>query len=283
MNKKIEKYVEELFKDIKSGQHVSDVNHISNKDCIADVMEELLANLNDKYNDLISSGKGEEEAFSLVISSIGDIHDLISDLSNSPDYNIIEIEKSRKIRSLLVSISVSIYILSLTALVFFAQFNHENAGRIIMLAICAIATGVLVYGINIGKTTYERANDSFVEQFKEKVSVNDRNSKLKRSLSSTMWTLIVVLYLAISFITGAWHVSWILYLVGACLQQLINYIYTEPARRKNLWHGLLWTSTVIIYFIISFLFSLWAWSWMIFIISAAVEQLIRTIMIWRSE
>ncbi|WP_435790140.1 permease prefix domain 1-containing protein [Clostridium sp.] len=41
-----------------------------------ELKEELLANLMDKYNDLISCGKAEYEAFNIAISGIGDVDEL---------------------------------------------------------------------------------------------------------------------------------------------------------------------------------------------------------------
>lgn len=41
--------------------------------------------------------------------------------------------------------------------------------------------------------------------------------------------------------------------------------------------GALWTLVVAIYFIISFMFGIWAYSWIIFLIAAAVQQIIRAI------
>lgn len=68
MNKRIETHVNDLFANTSSDIH------------ILDIKEELLANLNEKYDDLMISGKNETEAYALVISSIGDIDSLIKDI-----------------------------------------------------------------------------------------------------------------------------------------------------------------------------------------------------------
>ena len=72
MNKRIETHVNALFANTAEESH------------ILDIKEELLANLNEKYEDLIASGKSENEAFALVISGIGDIDNLLKDLGQSP-------------------------------------------------------------------------------------------------------------------------------------------------------------------------------------------------------
>ena len=74
MNKRIEAYVEALFADLPGEQYALDIK------------EELLSNLCEKYNDLIADGKTKEEAYSIVIASIGDVKDLFS--FGAPNRNI---------------------------------------------------------------------------------------------------------------------------------------------------------------------------------------------------
>lgn len=69
MNKRIESYVNSLF--AKTG----------NDSKVLDFKEELLANLNEKYNDLLMSGKSEDEAFELVVAGIGNIEKLLEEIS----------------------------------------------------------------------------------------------------------------------------------------------------------------------------------------------------------
>lgn len=45
-----------------------------------ELKEELMANLIDKYNDLIEKGKEEDEAVSLAVASIGDVDEVIRGL-----------------------------------------------------------------------------------------------------------------------------------------------------------------------------------------------------------
>ena len=37
-----------------------------------------------------------------------------------------------------------------------------------------------------------------------------------------MWSLIVALYLIISFLTGAWHITWIIFLIGGAVDSLLK-------------------------------------------------------------
>ena len=128
-----------------------------------------------------------------------------------------------------------------------------------------------------------KEDNSFAESYKEKVPEDDRSAKMKRSISSSLWPLIVVMYLAISFITKMWSVTWIIFLMGGLLQQIVLYILSKPDERKKFYYSILWITTVIVYFIISFAFNTWAWSWMIFLAAIAVQEIIRLISVWRRD
>ncbi|NMA48881.1 MAG: hypothetical protein GX947_03820 [Tissierellia bacterium] len=66
MNGKIMKYVEVLFSDIPRSKK-------SNK-----LKEEILSNMSDRFEDYIKDGKTENQAFSLVVSSLGDIDEMLA-------------------------------------------------------------------------------------------------------------------------------------------------------------------------------------------------------------
>ena len=84
MNKRIENHVNALFQNAPKERYVLDIK------------EEVLANLNEKYEDLIASNKTEEEAYTLVISGIGDIDHLFKGFGQLPEYQPLELEKNKQ-------------------------------------------------------------------------------------------------------------------------------------------------------------------------------------------
>lgn len=270
MNERIKAHVDALFTNIPGGSYATDIK------------EELLADLNDKYDDLTTSGKSEKEAFALVISGIGDIGNLLKDLGEAPEYQPLEIEKRRQARGVFISIGIALYILSVIPVILLDRIVNPGITVTIVIVICAVATGFIVYGNSIGKVRYNKTDNSFVEEYKEKVVMDNNRAKLRNSISMSMWALIVVIYFAFSFISGWWHVSWIIFLIGGCAQQFIVYKYAEPDKRKALWHGLLWTLTLILYLVISFATRAWAYTWLMFIAAVAVEQIICSVRLWKT-
>ena len=270
MNKKIESHVNALFANTPGGAHVSEIQ------------EELLANLNEKYDDLVSGGRSEEEAFAQVISGIGDIDNLLNDLGVKPEYKSLEIERKRTMRSVFISIGIALYIISVAPLVLFSElYGLEEVGLVITLIICAVATGLVIFGNSISKNNYTKKDNSFVEEYKEKLAANNDRKKLVGAASSALWAFIFLFYFTFSFMTGFWHVSWIIFLVGACAEEYILCRVAAPEKRKHYWHGILWTITAILYFIISFATGMWQWTWLIFIATVAIEQVIRLIVLWK--
>jgi hypothetical protein len=56
----------------------------------------------------------------------------------------------------------------------------------------------------------------------------DRGNSQGRIFSSLMklyWMIIVVIYLLVSFFTMAWHITWLIWLVGGAIAQAIKMIY----------------------------------------------------------
>lgn len=269
MNKRIEDHVNALFANTGNESH------------ILDIKEELLSNLNEKYNDLIASGKNEDEAYALVISGIGDIDNLLNEIRQSPQYQPLEITKNQEKRSVFISIGIALYILSIAPILLFSQTGYPNLGVVFLILICAVATGLVAYGNSLGKSNYVRTDNSFVEEYKEKVSDENNRRKLKSAITSSMWSMVIVLYFSLSSFTGRWSITWIIFLVGFCIQQIIQFAFADADKRSKLWHAILWISTVIVYFIISFGLRAWHWSWMVFLIAVAIEQIIRMLILWR--
>ena len=44
----------------------------------------------------------------------------------------------------------------------------------------------------------------------------------KRSYSSLLWSIIAVVYLIISFTTFAWHITWLIFPIGAIVEKIIS-------------------------------------------------------------
>lgn len=206
---KLRLYVEKLFEGAPKTRKAYELK------------EELLANLIDKYNDLIASGQNESEAYTVAIASIGDVDELIAGLKESNVFDANYMQKERKKSALLVSVAVMMYILSPIALIVAEESGEESVlSLLVMFVMVAIATGLLIYN-GMTRPRYNKQDDTIVEEFKEWKSENTRQHQMKKSVTSALWSIIVAIYFVISFLFGIWAYSWIIFIIGAAIKQVI--------------------------------------------------------------
>lgn len=188
-----------------------------------DLKEELVANLTDKYKDLIAAGKTEEEAVNIVIAGIGDVDELIRGLKEQDVLSYEQIQKERQKTALILSISIGMYIMSVVVLILFSEVIgiNDTIAVCLMLTIDAAATSLIVYHF-VSRPKYLKADDTMVEEFKEWKSANTEKNKILQSVKSIVWTIIVALYLIISFAFGIWAYSWIIFIIGAAIEKIIT-------------------------------------------------------------
>jgi len=210
MNKELKIYIENAFKYAPKTKKAYELK------------EELLSNLNEKYNDLIESGYSENDAYNNVVAGMGEVDELISELYQPTSDNFELVQKERKKSALIISIAVMIYILCPIPVIFFLDaFGVENAGILVMFLFIATATGLLVYR-GASAPQYVKNDDTVVEEFKEWKSKNSKEDNLKKSLLSAFWSIIVAVYLIISFAFGIWAYSWMIFIIGAAIEQIVK-------------------------------------------------------------
>jgi len=206
---KVKNYVEELFKDAPNTKGTRELK------------EELLLDLNEKYNDLIKDGKTVAEAYKEVVSGIGDIDELINFRQNDVCYDDL-----RKKNALIVSICVGLYMLAfIVAIILDEIVNVDDAiTGISFITICGLSTCILIYH-NLTKPNYLKKDDTMVEEFREWKNNKNKNDEIRKSVISIMWSVVVILYFLISFTTYAWYITWILFIIGGLVTQIINLLF----------------------------------------------------------
>ena len=213
MNKKIKNYVNDIFDEYPKTPKVYELK------------DELIVNLTEKYDDLLKKGRSEEEAYNIVIAGIGDISELIANLQESnvlnPVYNLKEQKKS----AMYLSVAIMLYILSVIPVILIGYYVGDSViGVAMMFVMVALATGIIVYRGSI-KPKYLKENETLVEEFKEWKSRKGRKDSLQGAITSAMWSFIVVLYFIISFAFGIWYISWVIFIIGGAIAQIIKAIF----------------------------------------------------------
>ncbi len=133
---------------------------------------------------------------------------------NTNNYEIKDNKDNIKIKNAKnISISVALYILSITSLIFFTiSFNNPILGVCIFFIIIAIATGIIVY------------NSILNSKDKKNIEITKKDKRIKQ-LNNIISTIIVILYFIISFTTMAFHITWIIFLIGGLINEIVKLIF----------------------------------------------------------
>ena len=250
------------------------------KNC-EDIQQEILQNTLDRYDDLIADGKTPEAAYRLAITGIGDINEILGkqDLVLPAKPEAPRQDSSNHdspVKKLLRAIAVGLYILSPLPLIVLGEIGMVTFGLCGTLCFVAVATVLIILG---GKKNHEDSRQ-------EKSQDEKPESELSKSVGSLIWSIGLAVYLILSFLTGAWHVSWVIFPNLAALNTLVRALIpgeSTDAGQKNagLKRGintLIWAAGFALYFLISFATMAWYITWLIFPITGAVQGLVRAIL-----
>lgn len=255
-----------------------------------DIKQEILQNTLDRYDDLIDSGKVPEAAYRLAIAGIGDINEILgASVQAMPAKESVPAkpaetaENDSPIKKLLRAIAVGLYILCPLPLIVLSDLGMDHLGLCGTLAIVAVATVLIMLGAK-----KEKQEDDDPENEAEK-----EESELEKSISGVLWAVGIGVYLLLSFSTGAWHMTWVIFPVLVALDSLISAI----VRHQEALHGnvtfpgnekvrkstgkLIWALGTAVYFIFSFATGAWYISWLLFLITGAVQGLTYAILDWK--
>ena len=244
-----------------------------------DTKQEILQNTLDRYDDLIAEGKPEEAAYRLAIISIGDINEILGQKDAVlPAVTVAEAqtETDTAFKKLLRAIAVGLYILCPLPLIVLCEIGMPIFGLSGLLCFVAVATVLMILGSKKGDKPSHSDND---DEDKPK-------SELGKSVSSLIWAIGLAVYLILSFLTGAWHVTWVIFPILGAINALVCALIpaenpTALRRNSSLKKGInsmIWAIGLALYFIISFATMAWHITWLIFPIIGAVQGLVRAIL-----
>ena len=189
------------------------------RDC-EDIKQEILQNTLDRYDDLIAEGKVPEAAYRLAITGIGDINEILgTKTQNAPVYHAPTAVKEKMdndtpFKKLLRAIAVGLYIICPMPLFLLSEMGMDTIGLCGTLSIVAVATVLIILGAK--KETKE-------EEVPEQKALTPE-MELKNSLDNMIWVIGLVVYFVISFMTGAWYITWLVFPIAGAVKGLVNAI-----------------------------------------------------------
>ena len=154
-----------------------------------DTRQEILQNTLDRYDDLIAAGKTPEAAYRLAIMGIGDINEILGRAPGAaplPAPAVKPEEQDTPVKKLLRAIAIG-------------------------LTLVAVATVLIILG---AKKETENAD----------VEPGTPQSALAKSINGLIWAIGLAIYFIVSFLTGAWYITWVIFPITAAVQGLVKAI-----------------------------------------------------------
>ena len=246
-------------------------------DC-EEIKQEILQNTLDRYDDLIAEGKVPEAAYRLAITGIGDINEILGTTAPPvPAYSPTAPQPQPEPRDswfkkCLRAAAVFLYIISIIPLIVLSEMGMDIFGFCGTLAIVAVATVLIMLG-------------SRKEPKQPKSQETTPERQQQKSISSAVWAVGVALYFFVSFVSGRWEVTWIIFPITGAAQNLIEAalssreqpVTVSSAAVPKAVTSTVWLVGVTVYFILSFATHAWYITWILFPITAAVKALVKAI------
>lgn len=218
MNVKIKKHVDTLFSEVPYSKKAMELK------------EEIMADMEAHYNDCISEGNTEQEAFRSACESLGDIESVIENLI--PEKDIMEkIDRYKRFRAIMTSIAVFLYIAGVALIVAMSSLSTlmgkdptvmSILGTVIFLVICAVATGLIIFSrMTIPQEVVPYIQKSATED-RANIDTSTMRGRFYKAFTGSFWTIVTIIYFIVSFATHSWGVTWIIFLIGAAVDKSVK-------------------------------------------------------------
>ncbi len=218
MNNKIKNYVDVLFSDIPR----------TNK--AIEMKEEVLSNLNDKFDDFIKQGMSETQAYSMAVSSMGDIDEMLNEIK--PDAEFIQkANKSQNKKTVVNIISVilgffalsSVIVLGVVSELFENTFLEDIIGTSGLLG--ALFFGAIIAALQIWVHASVPKSHKDYKAIENNKPIMRKRNKIFEGVMSIYWSIVLLVYFLISFVFGIWNISWIIWPIAGVVSSIINTIF----------------------------------------------------------
>lgn len=197
-----------------------------------DIRQEILQNTLDRYDDLIAQGKTPEAAYSLAISGIGDISEILSGSQPTAADPVTLADPSQRFqpeyrdtpvwKKILRAVAVCMYILCAIPVIVLSDLNMEMLGLCGTLSIAAVATALIII-----------AGSDKAKEPEKKEEVLTPHQELLRAVKKIINTIGLIVYFIVSFTTGAWHITWVIFPLEAAIWGLVKAILDLKEADKN--------------------------------------------------
>lgn len=182
-----------------------------------DMQQEILQNTLDRYDDLIAQGKAPEAAYRLAISGIGDINEIVGNVQTQPSSAPAPVREQQEDpqdiskKKLMRAISIALYICCVIPVLVLGDVGNGVLGVCLMFVIIAAATVLMVLSSGSKEDPEEKEED-------------EPKTELGKAVKSIWGIATLGIYLVISFWSGAWFITWLIFPIMGAVQGLVKAI-----------------------------------------------------------
>ena len=198
MREQLEQYVKLLFAGTPDSE---------------DMQQEILQNTLDRYDDLLAQGKSPEAAYRLAISGIGDVNELLGASSPAPGAAPVttatEEPAQKDKKKWMRALAIAMYICSAIPLFILGNIGDGVIGLSITCLLVAGATALMVMSSD---------KESEVKESNEVARAQD---PMRKAIADGLSTGSLVLFLVLSFVTQAWHITWLVFPIMGTVRGIV--------------------------------------------------------------
>ena len=162
-------------------------------------------------------------------------------------------KKRNKRKAIILSISIFLYCIATFSLPYMVEvLRYEDAHAVMIWAtLCTIATVMIVYFFvaypNKDKVDKKEKRikedieelDDVIEEIEElddgsiKIKAVGAKNKTEALIIEIIATFFLVVYLLVSFLTMAWHITWILWVIFALVELIVKLIFSMKEEKSK--------------------------------------------------
>lgn len=230
MEYKIREYMDSLFESAPHTQRAYELKI------------ELTQNLIEKYYALMGEGKTAEEAFNITVGSIGDVRELFAQLEDDENgqpvpppvyYPQPQVNRQRVFCRVL---AIMLFCLCPVPVIFVDQvlgWEASGLGAIGLFVMVAAGVGLLVYDRLTNPRQPRPVPGTVVEDFRQWQNGKSKRTNWRAAFNGAYWPLVMAVYFLLSFGTGKWYITWVIFLIAPAVGVVINTVLGAMMDQNN--------------------------------------------------
>lgn len=142
------------------------------------------------------------------------------------------IQKRNKKKAIVLSISIFLYCIATFSLPYMIEvLKYEDAHAVMIWAtLCTIATIIIIYFFVANP---ENNNTETNKNIEEENKEDKEKNKTEVLVIEIIATLFLIIYLLISFLTNAWHITWILWIIFMLVELIVKLIFSMKGEKNE--------------------------------------------------